>query len=79
MWVFLYLCDQVSVSHSCALNLNFKHDTVGILHLSLHVGSTEGPQAMYTLLLGHLCSVRRRYVYTHSFRTPHNKWSIVHY
>lgn len=41
------------------MSLYYHH--IVILHLSLHVGSTEWPQAIYTLLLGHLCSVRRRY------------------
>lgn len=33
-----------------------------ILYLSLHVGSTVGPQAMYTLLFGHLSAAIWRYI-----------------
>lgn len=36
-----------------------ERDAVGLFYLSLHVGSTVEPQAMYTLSLGHRCSVRR--------------------
>lgn len=53
-----------------------KHDNVIILHLSLHVASTEGPQALYTLLLGHLCSVKWRYFKSLFLRTPHSSCSI---
>lgn len=51
---------------------NKKHHT-NILYLSLHVGSTMGPQATYTLSLGHLFSVRWTYVYIHIFTIPHDK------
>lgn len=40
----------------CVKEKQLKFDTVELLYLSLHVGSTAEPQAMYTLSLGHVCS-----------------------
>lgn len=47
-------------------------------HLSLHVGSTAEPQALYTLSLGHSCSVKQ-YGNQQCVKAPHTSYTDIHY
>lgn len=74
MYLLLYLLvATVAKGHSEGRHTKQpKLDAGGLFHLSLHVGSTVEPQAMYTLSLGHLCSVRR-------IKNVSHKHAHIHY